>query len=119
MGIIHCSVGKTSFSAEELTANLAALVDAINRAKPAGAKGQYLKTMTVASTMGPGHQDGPAGPPRGGRRVLTAGATGAHHTRRRSARRTGASPDNRIRRTPKTACARGPRHPTGGGTVGA
>jgi large subunit ribosomal protein L1 len=53
-GIIHCSVGKTSFSAEELTANLAALVDAINRAKPAGAKGQYLKTMTVASTMGPG-----------------------------------------------------------------
>jgi large subunit ribosomal protein L1 len=53
-GIIHCSVGKTSFSAAELTANLAALVDAINRAKPAGAKGQYLKTMTVASTMGPG-----------------------------------------------------------------
>jgi large subunit ribosomal protein L1 len=53
-GIIHCSVGKTSFSAEELTANLASLVDAINRAKPAGAKGQYLKTLTVASTMGPG-----------------------------------------------------------------
>ena len=53
-GIIHCSVGKTSFSAGELTANLAALVDAINRAKPAGAKGQYLKTLTVASTMGPG-----------------------------------------------------------------
>ena len=53
-GIIHCAVGKTSFSAEELTANLATLVDAINRAKPAGAKGQYLKTLTVASTMGPG-----------------------------------------------------------------
>ena len=53
-GIIHCSVGKTSFSAEELTANLAALVDAINRAKPAGAKGQYLKSLTIASTMGPG-----------------------------------------------------------------
>ena len=53
-GIIHCSVGKTSFSADELTANLASLVDAINRAKPAGAKGQYLKTLTVASTMGPG-----------------------------------------------------------------
>jgi large subunit ribosomal protein L1 len=53
-GIIHCSVGKTSFSAEELTANLAALVDAINRAKPAGAKGQYLKGLTIASTMGPG-----------------------------------------------------------------
>jgi large subunit ribosomal protein L1 len=53
-GIIHCSVGKTSFSADELVANLAALLDAINRAKPAGAKGQYLKTLTVASTMGPG-----------------------------------------------------------------
>jgi large subunit ribosomal protein L1 len=53
-GIIHCSVGKTSFSADELTANLASLVDAINRARPAGAKGQYLKTLTVASTMGPG-----------------------------------------------------------------
>ncbi|HEX7471618.1 MAG TPA: 50S ribosomal protein L1 [Candidatus Limnocylindrales bacterium] len=53
-GIIHCSVGKTSFSADELVANLASLVDAINRAKPAGAKGQYLKTLTVASTMGPG-----------------------------------------------------------------
>ena len=53
-GIIHCSVGKTSFSAEELTANLASLVDAINRAKPAGAKGQYLRSITVTSTMGPG-----------------------------------------------------------------
>jgi large subunit ribosomal protein L1 len=53
-GIVHCPVGKTSFSAEELTANLASLVDAINRARPAGAKGQYLKTLTVASTMGPG-----------------------------------------------------------------
>ena len=53
-GIIHCSVGKTSFSADELTANLASLVDAINRAKPAGAKGQYLRTLTIASTMGPG-----------------------------------------------------------------
>jgi len=53
-GIIHCSVGKTSFSTDELVANLAAIIDAINRAKPAGAKGQYLKSLTVASTMGPG-----------------------------------------------------------------
>jgi large subunit ribosomal protein L1 len=53
-GIIHCSVGKTSFSADQLVANLASLIDAINRARPAGSKGQYLKTLTVASTMGPG-----------------------------------------------------------------
>jgi large subunit ribosomal protein L1 len=53
-GIIHCSVGRTSFSADQLVANLASLLDAINRARPAGSKGQYLKTLTVASTMGPG-----------------------------------------------------------------
>jgi large subunit ribosomal protein L1 len=53
-GIIHCPVGKSSFEATALVDNLAALVDAINRAKPAGAKGQYLKTLTIASTMGPG-----------------------------------------------------------------
>ena len=52
--IIHVAFGKGSFSSAELLANLAALVDAINRAKPAGAKGQYLKTLTIASTMGPG-----------------------------------------------------------------
>jgi large subunit ribosomal protein L1 len=53
-GIVHVSVGKASFDAPQLLANLAALVDAINRAKPAGAKGQYLKALTIASTMGPG-----------------------------------------------------------------
>jgi large subunit ribosomal protein L1 len=53
-GIIHCPVGKSSFEATALVDNLAALIDAINRAKPAGAKGQYLKTLTIASTMGPG-----------------------------------------------------------------
>ena len=52
--IIHCPVGKASFEAEALVANLAALMDAINRAKPAGAKGTYLRTLTIASTMGPG-----------------------------------------------------------------
>ena len=51
--IIHCPVGKASFEAEALVANLAALMDAINRAKPAGAKGTYLRTLTIASTMGP------------------------------------------------------------------
>jgi large subunit ribosomal protein L1 len=52
--IVHVAVGKSSFEAEALVANLAALVDAINRAKPSGAKGQYLRTLTIASTMGPG-----------------------------------------------------------------
>ena len=46
--------GKTSFEADQLVANLAALLDAVNRAKPSGAKGQYLKGMTIAATMGPG-----------------------------------------------------------------
>ncbi len=53
-GIVHVPVGKSSFEADALVANLATLVDAINRAKPAGAKGQYLKGLTIASTMGPG-----------------------------------------------------------------
>ena len=51
--IIHVAVGKSSFEPAALVANLAALVDAINRAKPTGAKGQYLRTLTIASTMGP------------------------------------------------------------------
>jgi large subunit ribosomal protein L1 len=53
-GIIHVAVGKASFGAEELVANLATLVDSINRARPAGAKGQYMRGLTIASTMGPG-----------------------------------------------------------------
>ena len=52
--IVHVAVGKSSFEADALVANLAALVDAINRAKPSGAKGTYLRTLTIASTMGPG-----------------------------------------------------------------
>jgi large subunit ribosomal protein L1 len=53
-GIIHVAVGKSSFEPAALVENLAILVDAVNRAKPSGAKGQYLKTVTIASTMGPG-----------------------------------------------------------------
>ncbi len=53
-GIVHVAVGKVSFDADQLVANLATLVDAINRAKPAGAKGTYLRTLTITSTMGPG-----------------------------------------------------------------
>src|SRR3954468_15154293 len=52
--IVHAPVGKSSFEPSDLVDNLAALIDAINRAKPTGAKGQYLKGLTIASTMGPG-----------------------------------------------------------------
>jgi large subunit ribosomal protein L1 len=53
-GIIHVSFGKASFEQQQLVENLAVLVDAVNRAKPSGAKGQYLRSLTIASTMGPG-----------------------------------------------------------------
>jgi large subunit ribosomal protein L1 len=52
--IIHVAIGKSSFEADALVANLAALVDAVNRAKPSGAKGTYLRTLSIASAMGPG-----------------------------------------------------------------
>lgn len=53
-GIVQCSIGRASFSAEQLKANLDALVDALNKAKPQNQKGIYLKKMSVSSTMGPG-----------------------------------------------------------------
>src|SRR3954463_16741887 len=53
-GIIHAPVGKTSFASESLVANTHALVDSIVKAKPAAAKGKYLKSITLSSTMGPG-----------------------------------------------------------------
>jgi large subunit ribosomal protein L1 len=53
-GIIHAPVGKTSFAADSLVANTRALVESIVKAKPAAAKGKYLKSVTVSSTMGPG-----------------------------------------------------------------
>ena len=52
--IIHCPIGKASFGAEEIAENFNALLDAVIKAKPAAAKGQYIKSCTVASTMGPG-----------------------------------------------------------------
>ena len=52
--IIHCPIGKVSFGTEKLTENFNALVGAIVRAKPAAAKGQYIRSCVVASTMGPG-----------------------------------------------------------------
>ena len=52
--IIHCPIGKKSFGKEKLLENYEALIDAIIKAKPAAAKGQYVKSVTLASTMGPG-----------------------------------------------------------------
>ncbi len=52
--IIHCPIGKVSFGAEKLTENYEALIGAIVKAKPAAAKGQYIRSCTTASTMGPG-----------------------------------------------------------------
>ena len=53
-GIIHVAFGKVSFEPDQLAENLATLVDAINRARPSASKGQYFKSLTVTSTMGPG-----------------------------------------------------------------
>src|SRR5262245_39106561 len=53
-GIIHAPVGKTSFAGDSLVANAHALVDSIVKAKPAAAKGKYLRSVTLSSTMGPG-----------------------------------------------------------------
>ena len=58
--IIHCPIGKISFGVEKLQENFDALLSAIVRAKPAAAKGQYIKSCTVASTMGPGVKINPA-----------------------------------------------------------
>ena len=52
--IIHCPIGKVSFGAEKLEENMAALIGAVIKAKPAAAKGQYIKSCVIASTMGPG-----------------------------------------------------------------
>lgn len=53
-GIVHATIGRASFPADKLEQNLRALIEALNKAKPAAAKGQYLKKIAVASTMGPG-----------------------------------------------------------------
>ena len=53
-GIIHAPVGKVSFAAQNLIENAHALVDSVVKAKPSAAKGKYLKSVTMSSTMGPG-----------------------------------------------------------------
>lgn len=52
--IVHCTIGKASFSAEDLQTNFEALLSALHKAKPASAKGQYFKRVSVSTTMGPG-----------------------------------------------------------------
>jgi large subunit ribosomal protein L1 len=68
-GIIHAGVGKASFSADALVENIKALADAVQKAKPAGAKGTFVQRVAVSSTMGPGVKVEPAS--------LTAGAGNA------------------------------------------
>jgi large subunit ribosomal protein L1 len=53
-GIVHAGVGKASFSSEDLAENVRAFIDAVSRAKPSGAKGNYIKKISLTSTMGPG-----------------------------------------------------------------
>jgi large subunit ribosomal protein L1 len=62
-GIVHAVVGKKSFDAQKIVDNAAALIDAIMRAKPASAKGIYLKKITISTTMGPGIRIDPASLP--------------------------------------------------------
>jgi large subunit ribosomal protein L1 len=70
-GIIHAPVGKTSFAAASLISHTQALVDSIVKAKPAAAKGKYLRSVTLSSTMGPGIKIDTV-------RHDTAAATGKH-----------------------------------------
>ena len=53
-GIVHAGVGKASFTEDALVANIKAMMDALNKAKPTGAKGTYVKKVSLSSTMGPG-----------------------------------------------------------------
>src|ERR1700729_3496883 len=59
-GIIHAGIGKASFTDEALLANVRAIVDALNKAKPSGAKGTYVQRVSLSSTMGPGFKVEPA-----------------------------------------------------------
>ena len=62
-GIVHCAIGKLSFDADKLLENAAALLDVINRAKPAAAKGTYMKKVALSTTMGPGLKVDPSSAP--------------------------------------------------------
>ncbi|MFD2184085.1 50S ribosomal protein L1 [Rhodoplanes azumiensis] len=70
-GIVHAGVGKASFEAEKLIENIKAFADAVSKAKPAGAKGQYINRIAISSTMGPGVKVEPG--------TVLAAAAGAQH----------------------------------------
>ena len=53
-GVVHAGIGKVSFDADKIAQNVRAFVEAVNRAKPSGAKGTYVKKVSISSTMGPG-----------------------------------------------------------------
>jgi len=53
-GVLHAPLGKVSFGSEKILDNLKALLDAVNRLKPSSAKGQYMRNMSISTTMGPG-----------------------------------------------------------------
>ncbi|RZJ16428.1 MAG: 50S ribosomal protein L1, partial [Brevundimonas sp.] len=59
-GIVHAGIGKASFAQDALEANVKAIVDALVKAKPSGAKGTYVKKISLSSTMGPGFKIDPA-----------------------------------------------------------
>jgi large subunit ribosomal protein L1 len=70
-GIVHAGVGKASFSADKLVENIRAFADAVQKAKPQGAKGQFINRIAISSTMGPGVKIEPA-------TVMVSGAATAH-----------------------------------------
>jgi large subunit ribosomal protein L1 len=59
-GIVQAGIGKASFSEAQIAENVRAFIDAVNKAKPAGAKGTYVKKISLSSTMGPGLKLDPA-----------------------------------------------------------
>jgi large subunit ribosomal protein L1 len=71
-GIVHAGVGKASFPADKLVENIRAFADAVQKAKPQGAKGQFINRIAISSTMGPGVKIEPAS-------VMASGSTGAAH----------------------------------------
>ena len=89
-GIVQAGVGKASFAAEKLVENIKAFADAVNKAKPAGAKGHYINRVSISSTMGPGVKvDMATLAPAAARAVIRALQFGATRRKSRAAERPG------------------------------
>ena len=90
--IVHLPIGKANFDEPALLENYAALIDEINRAKPASAKGRYIHTITITTSMGPGRAGGPGGTwcHGGRRRCSLSRTTFLAPDHRRHVRKTGA-----------------------------